>query len=146
MHTTRRIIWHLGIWLVLAFSTLVTGAPAIAACNGMGHPASSMPRVCCRSHPATCACQSAPRDMSYNTARSGSCHKGDCSCAMNPAPERAPSPQAIVVVGFPAILVSTPVIVTPTLILPVLTIADTARSSNSVSRSSSSPRAPPFQG
>ena len=145
MHTTRRIIWHLAIWLVLAFSTLVTCAPAIAICDSMAQ-AASIPRACCLAHTATCACHSAPGNVAHNVASSGSCRRSDCSCAMNPAPERAHSPQTIVVVCFPVILVSTPVIITPTIIRPILTIADAARSSNSASRSSSSPRAPPFQG
>lgn len=147
MHTTRRIIWHMALWLVMAFPTLVTGPSAVAACNGMGQPAaSSMPGSCCRTHHDACACHATPDEVSRAATHSDSCHKSVCSCAIDTAPERAPSPQAIVSIGFPAVLVSTPVIITPSIIRPVLSITCADQSPRSISRSSSSPRAPPFQG
>lgn len=145
MHTTRRAIWYLAILLTLAFPTLATGAFAVAACNGMGQ-AASMPRACCITDPAPCACHARRNDTPRRAAHAGSCHVSDCQCAFAPSPEQAPASHVIVAPLFLAFLAVTPQFAFPSVSQRGLPIADARQSSHSISRASSSPRAPPFQG
>ena len=143
MPKTQRIIGYLAIWIALAFSTLANCGPAFA-CETEPGAVSSRP-CCAMRSPGSC-CHPASHRASRLAEGSGKCQMGGCLCNAAPLQNSAPQRSASVELSPLALLTPSPAIFLLTSPQRDLVTVCADPVLQSVPRSASSPRAPPFQG